>query len=70
MVATVAEAKACVAFLREHNVGRATFVILEKIAHMGSKAAAAFAGPKGVERLFDLITPDVRQCMQAPGNTR
>jgi structural maintenance of chromosome 4 len=59
VVATVAEAKACVAFLRELNVGRATFIILEKIAHMSSKAAAAFEGPEGVERLFDLITPDV-----------
>lgn len=57
VVDTVAQAQACVNFLRTNNVGRATFIILERIQGLGARAQQPFAGPDGSLRLFDLITP-------------
>jgi len=47
-------AEACVEYLRQKNIGRATFTILEKIAHLKSKMGA-IKTPENVPRLFDLI---------------
>ncbi|KNC53172.1 SMC4 protein [Thecamonas trahens ATCC 50062] len=45
-----------VAYLRKHNLGRATFIILSELGYLAkymASAAASFPAP----RLFDLITP-------------
>ena len=53
---TISQAQAAVAFLRRKNLGIASFLSLDKIAHLRD-ALAAPAGdiPEGCERLFDLI---------------
>lgn len=53
VVDTVEQGQWCVEFLRKHNVGRATFIILEKISHLKRHAESPFSGP--APRLFDLI---------------
>ena len=59
VVDTNATAQWCVEFLRTHNIGRATFQILEQLQTPASMTAP-FSAPEGVPRLFDLITPSVR----------
>ncbi|KAF4319283.1 hypothetical protein JM18_006055 [Phytophthora kernoviae] len=60
VVATTSGAQACVAYLRKHNLGRTTFLILEQLGYLKSKYAQPFRGvtaPSGQEapRLFDLV---------------
>jgi chromosome segregation ATPase len=49
--------QACVEFLRANNLGRAKFIMLDKVAWIGERMGAAFAAPEGVPRLFDLVRP-------------
>lgn len=37
MVETVAAAQACIAYLKQTGIGRAQFLVLEKVAHMASR---------------------------------
>ncbi|EGD82304.1 Smc4l1 protein [Salpingoeca rosetta] len=53
VVDTVEQGQQCVEFLRKHNVGRATFIILEKIQHLAAQADKPFNAP--APRLYDLI---------------
>lgn len=39
VVDTVNTAQACIEYLKRADVGRATFIALEKVAHLASKAA-------------------------------
>ncbi|KAL4151345.1 hypothetical protein PRNP1_008293 [Phytophthora ramorum] len=60
VVETTSGAQACVAYLRKHNLGRTTFLILEQLGYLRSKYAQPFRGvtaPSGQEapRLFDLV---------------
>ncbi|RLN98260.1 hypothetical protein BBJ28_00017107, partial [Nothophytophthora sp. Chile5] len=60
VVATTSGAQACVAYLRKHNLGRTTFLILEQLGYLKSKYAQPFRGvnaPSGqpAPRLFDLV---------------
>ena len=56
--------QACVDYLRQHSIGRAKFIMLDKIAHIGDKAGAPFAAPHpACARLYDLIT-----LREAPGS--
>jgi structural maintenance of chromosome 4 len=59
VVDTANTAQWCVEFLRKNNVGRATFVILEKIEYLKAQMSKPFNAPEGVPRLFDLIKPKV-----------
>lgn len=60
MVETTSGAQACVAYLRKHNLGRTTFLILEQLGYLKSKYSQTFhdvTAPSGhvAPRLFDLV---------------
>ncbi|KAK1929912.1 Structural maintenance of chromosomes protein 4 [Phytophthora citrophthora] len=60
VVETTSGAQACVAYLRKHNLGRTTFLILEQLGYLKSKYSQHFRGvtaPSGqnAPRLFDLV---------------
>uniref|UniRef100_A0AAV1VNP6 Structural maintenance of chromosomes protein n=1 Tax=Peronospora matthiolae TaxID=2874970 RepID=A0AAV1VNP6_9STRA len=60
VVETTSGAQACVAYLRKHNLGRTTFLILEQLGYLRSKYTQHFRGvstPSGqiAPRLFDLV---------------
>ncbi|KAI4503798.1 hypothetical protein M0802_001201 [Mischocyttarus mexicanus] len=55
VVDTVNTAQACIKFLRENNIGRTTFIALEKQQHFLSKCKEKIKTPENVPRLFDLI---------------
>eukprot|EP01132_Coremiostelium_polycephalum_P004814 gene4814-6000_t len=54
VVDSTATAEACVELLRKENLGRATFIILDKITYL-EQHTAAIKTPENVPRLFDLI---------------
>lgn len=47
----------CIEHLRQQKLGRATFLILEKIQHLKARSEAPCNPPEGVPRLFDLVKP-------------
>ncbi|KAG9399497.1 Structural maintenance of chromosomes protein 4 [Aphanomyces cochlioides] len=53
VVETTRGAQQCVAYLRQHNLGRATFIILEKMDYLQSRCKERLNAP--VPRLFDLV---------------
>ncbi|XP_043503060.1 structural maintenance of chromosomes protein 4 isoform X2 [Polistes fuscatus] len=55
VVDTVSTAQACITFLRQNNIGRATFIALEKQQHLLSKCKQKINTPNNVPRLIDLI---------------
>lgn len=55
VVDTVNTAQACITFLRQHNIGRATFIALEKQQRFQAEIARKIQTPENVHRLFDLI---------------
>ncbi|KAG5639651.1 hypothetical protein H0H81_008812 [Sphagnurus paluster] len=55
VVDKVEQGQACIEYLRAQNVGRASFMVLEKLTH--SSGMAKIATPENVPRLFDLIKP-------------
>jgi structural maintenance of chromosome 4 len=59
VVETKACAEACVDFLREHKLGVATFLILEKqVSTFAKEIEKPFKAPKDSRRLFDLVECD------------
>ncbi|EPQ60070.1 hypothetical protein GLOTRDRAFT_112842 [Gloeophyllum trabeum ATCC 11539] len=54
VVDTVEQGQACIEYLRKQNVGRASFIVLEKLSSQG---LGKIATPDNVPRLFDLIKP-------------
>ncbi|KAJ3715083.1 RecF/RecN/SMC N terminal domain-containing protein [Lentinula raphanica] len=56
VVDTVAQGQACLEYLRSNNIGRATFLVLEKISYSQAVLSPPKT-PENVPRLFDLITP-------------
>ncbi|KAI0778854.1 RecF/RecN/SMC protein [Trametes elegans] len=54
VVDTVEQGQACIEYLRNQNIGRASFMVLEKINGRGMEK---FQTPENVPRLFDLIRP-------------
>ena len=52
---TVTQGQACIEFLRKQNIGRASFMVLEKLPT--DKLNERVVTPEGVPRLFDLIKP-------------
>ncbi|XP_023935989.2 structural maintenance of chromosomes protein 4 [Bicyclus anynana] len=55
VVDTVDTAQACVEYLKRHDIGRATFVALEKQQHLISRIQNRVNYPERVPRLFDLV---------------
>ncbi|KAK4886823.1 hypothetical protein RN001_003094 [Aquatica leii] len=55
VVDTVATAQWCIEFLKQHDIGRATFIALEKQEHLRKLANSSITTPENVPRLFDLI---------------
>jgi structural maintenance of chromosome 4 len=59
VVDTVETAQRCVEHLRANNLGKATFICLDKLAYlqapMAAGTAAAANTPERVPRLFDLV---------------
>ncbi|XP_011862208.1 PREDICTED: structural maintenance of chromosomes protein 4 [Vollenhovia emeryi] len=55
VVDTVTTAQACITFLRQHDIGRATFIALEKQQRFQAKISHKIQTPENVHRLFDLI---------------
>ena len=54
VVDTVEQGQACIEYLRKQNVGRASFLVLEKLSRNGLDKIDT---PENVPRLFDLIKP-------------
>ncbi|KAJ6609837.1 RecF/RecN/SMC [Mycena sp. CBHHK59/15] len=54
VVDRVDQAQACIQYLRDQKLGRATFTILEKLR---DDQMGRIATPENVPRLFDLVTP-------------
>lgn len=52
-------------YLRQHNIGKATFLILDKMQVHQQARERHFACPDQAERLFDLITPKDRKFLNA-----
>ncbi|XP_071950231.1 structural maintenance of chromosomes protein 4-like [Antedon mediterranea] len=50
-------AEMSVKFLRDHNVGRATFIGLDKMAHLQKASCNKITTPENVPRLYDVIKP-------------
>lgn len=57
VVRTAENAQACIHFLRQQNLGRATFVILEKIGYLRSGMESWASSPRAADgpRLFDFL---------------
>ncbi|XP_008553435.1 structural maintenance of chromosomes protein 4 [Microplitis demolitor] len=55
IVDTVATAETCIQFLRDNNIGRATFIPLEKQQRWVPHCNQKINTPENVSRLFDLI---------------
>ena len=55
VVDEVADAQACIEYLRKNNVGRASFMVLKKLRSHGIDKITT---PENVPRLFDLVTPN------------
>ncbi|KAI1790910.1 RecF/RecN/SMC protein [Ganoderma leucocontextum] len=54
VVDTVEQGQACIEYLRSQQVGRASFMVLEKLSNRGMERIQT---PENVPRLFDLIKP-------------
>nr|CAI5830513.1 unnamed protein product [Callosobruchus analis] len=55
VVDTVDTAQWCIEYLKRHDVGRATFIVLEKQEHLRFSANTMIKTPENVPRLFDLV---------------
>ncbi|KAF8633608.1 hypothetical protein AX15_001396 [Amanita polypyramis BW_CC] len=55
VVDTVDQGQACIEYLRSQNIGRASFIVLEKLTN--TRGMEPMQTPENVPRLFDLIKP-------------
>lgn len=55
VVDTVDTGQRCIEFLKRNDIGRATFIALEKQEHLREKCRTPISRLEGVPRLFDLI---------------
>lgn len=65
VVDTVTTAEACIRFLRENNLGRATFIPLEKQQRFAQQCRQKIQTPENVPRLFDLIKVEDERVLPA-----
>ena len=58
VVDTTSDGQRAVEYLRKHNMGRATFIILDQLKYLDARMASSAADvPSGSTRLFDLVEP-------------
>lgn len=65
VVDTVTTAQTCITFLRQNDIGRATFIPLEKQQRLVSKCKQRIQTPENVPRLFDLIQVEDERVLPA-----
>lgn len=65
VVDTVATAQACITYLRQHDIGRATFIALEKQQRFLARCSRKIQTPENVHRLFDLIKVEDNRVLPA-----
>ena len=65
MVECLKNAEDCVKYLRQHNIGRASFIALDKMQEHRGARQRPFQCPAQAERLFDLITPKDEKFLDA-----
>ncbi|XP_015597298.1 structural maintenance of chromosomes protein 4 [Cephus cinctus] len=65
VVDTVATAQTCVQFLRDRDIGRATFIPLEKQQPLLQQCRQKIQTPENVPRLFDLIKVEDERVLPA-----
>ncbi|RLU17701.1 hypothetical protein DMN91_009937 [Ooceraea biroi] len=65
VVDTVATAQTCITYLRQHDIGRATFIPLEKQQRFLSKCRQKIQTPENVHRLFDLVKVEDERVLPA-----
>lgn len=56
VVETLNDAENCITFLKENNIGVATFICLDRMLSHQPNRLVKFNTPKNSERLFDLIS--------------
>jgi len=64
-VDTVTTAQTCIKYLRQHDIGRATFIPLEKQQRFLSRCRQKIKTPENVYRLFDLIKVEDERVLPA-----
>lgn len=57
VVETTEGAQACLNYLRDNNIGRASFLLMDQIQEWKKHMASPFRTPSQTHRLFDLIQP-------------
>ncbi|XP_058121689.1 structural maintenance of chromosomes protein 4 [Anopheles ziemanni] len=65
VVETVNTAQACIDFLKQHDIGRASFIALEKIQQYRQYCRNTIQTPENVPRLFDLIRVEDERVLPA-----
>ncbi|XP_026479399.1 structural maintenance of chromosomes protein 4-like [Ctenocephalides felis] len=55
LVENITTAQKCIELLKQYNIGRATFIALDKQQHFWDNIKARFESPENLPRLFDLI---------------
>ncbi|XP_053663225.1 structural maintenance of chromosomes protein 4 [Anopheles marshallii] len=65
VVETIDTAKSCIEFLKQHDIGRASFIALEKIQHYERNCHTRIQTPEDVPRLFDLIHVEDQRVLPA-----
>ena len=65
VVDTVETAQACLLFLRQNDIGRATFIPLNKQAHLIPQCKQRIQTPENVPRLFDLVKVEDERVLPA-----
>jgi structural maintenance of chromosome 4 len=58
VVDTAEGGQACIKYLKDSNIGRATFLVLEQMEQFKSRMDRALSTPESLPRLFDLVTPE------------
>uniref|UniRef100_A0A182QGQ9 Structural maintenance of chromosomes protein n=1 Tax=Anopheles farauti TaxID=69004 RepID=A0A182QGQ9_9DIPT len=65
VVETADSATACIAFLKQNDIGRASFIALEKIQHLERNCHSKIQTPENVPRLFDLVRVEDERVLPA-----
>jgi structural maintenance of chromosome 4 len=65
VVDTVNTATECIKYLRDNDIGRATFIALEKQQRFSRQCQEKIRTPENVHRLFDLIKVDDKRVLPA-----
>uniref|UniRef100_A0A182W7U1 Structural maintenance of chromosomes protein n=1 Tax=Anopheles minimus TaxID=112268 RepID=A0A182W7U1_9DIPT len=65
VVETTDTAKTCIEFLKHHDIGRASFIALEKMQHFERNCHTRIQTPENVPRLFDLIHVEDQRVLPA-----